>query len=153
MMAQTAADREALRKELRCRIDPLGSLDGYKYTVICSHYQGGWILSRHEKRTTWETQGGHIEAGETPLACARRELFEESGIKDAALYPVCDYLGYNDYGSASGVVYLAVIHSLGELPESEMKEIRLFKSLPANLTYPQTTPKLIAEAENLLKTI
>lgn len=146
-------DRESILKELQCRVYPLGSLESYKYTVICSCYEGKWILSRHRRRNTWETQGGHIEEGETPLACAKRELFEESGVTDADVYPVCDYLGFDDYGSANGMVFLAVVHTLGNLPESEMKEIRLFDTLPEELTYPQTTPKLIAEAQKLLKTI
>ena len=70
--------REEIRKELKCRIYPLGYLERYKFTVICAKYRGKWILSKHKKRDTWETQGGHIEAGEDPLECARRELFEES---------------------------------------------------------------------------
>ena len=73
-------ERELMRRELQCRVFPIGFLERYKYTVICAAYQGKWLLSRHRQRSTWETQGGHIEAGETPLACAKRELFEESGI-------------------------------------------------------------------------
>ena len=57
-------------------------------------------MSKHKKRDTWETQGGHIEDGETPLEGARRELFEESGIKDADIYPICDYWGFNPFQSA-----------------------------------------------------
>lgn len=144
-------DREVIRKELQCRIYPLGYLERYKYTVICTSYQGKWILSKHRKRNTWETQGGHIEDGETPLECAKRELFEESGIRDADIYPVCDYWGFNRQACSNGMVFLAVVHSLGELPESEMKEIRVFDTLPAELTYPQTSPKLYAEAEKVLK--
>ncbi len=146
-------DRETIRKDLQCRIYPLGYLERYKYTVICTNYQGKWILSKHRRRSTWETQGGHIEDGETPLECAKRELFEESGIRDADIYPVCDYWGFNAQACSNGMVFLAVVHSLGELPESEMKEIRLFDTLPANLTYPQVTPLLCAEAENRLKEI
>ncbi len=146
-------DREAIRKDLQCRIYPLGYLERYKYTVICTNYQGKWILSKHRRRSTWETQGGHIEDGETPLECAKRELFEESGIRDADIYPVCDYWGFNAQACSNGMVFLAVVHSLGELPESEMREIRLFDTLPANLTYPQVTPLLCAEAENRLKEI
>ena len=148
-----AIDREVIRKALKSRIYPLGYLERYKYTVICTSYQGKWILSRHKKRSTWETQGGHIEGGETPMDCARRELFEESGIRDADIYPVCDYWGFNTQSSSNGMVFLAVVHSLGELPESEMKEIKMFDALPAELTYPETTPKLIKEAEKLLKDI
>ena len=143
-------DREAIRKDLRCRLYPLGYLERYKYTVICTSYQGKWILSKHKKRSTWETQGGHIEDGETPLECAKRELFEESGVKDADIYPVCDYWGFNSRACSNGMVFLAVVHSLGELPESEMKETKIFDMLPVELTYPQTSPKLYAEAEKVL---
>ncbi len=149
-LTEPPLDREAARKVLQCRIFPLGALERYKYTVICTAYQGKWILSRHKQRDTWETQGGHIEAGETPLECARRELYEESGIQDADLYPVCDYWGFNAHACSNGIVFLAVVHALGELPESEMQEIRLFDALPADLTYPQTSPKLYAEAAKLL---
>lgn len=48
------------------------------------------------------------------------------------------------------MVFLAVVHSLGELLESEMKEIKIFDTLPAELTYPQTSPRLYAEAEKIL---
>ncbi len=145
--------REIIRKELQCRLYPLGYLKKYKYTVICTYYQGKWILSRHKKRDTWETQGGHIEDGETPLECAKRELFEESGIKDADIYPVCDYWGFNRQSCSNGMVFLAVVHSLGELPESEMKEVKVFDTLPAELTYPQTSPILYAEATKVLESI
>ena len=146
-------DRETIRKELQCRILPLNTLGTYKYTVICTTYEGKWILSRHKNRSTWETQGGHIENGETPLECAKRELFEESGIKDADIYPVCDYLGYNSKSSANGMVFLAVAHTLGKLPKSEIEEIKAFETLPAELTYPDTSPKLYAEAEKVLSSI
>ena len=140
-----------IRRELQCKILPLNTLDTYKYVVVCTHYDGSWVLSRHKNRDTWETQGGHIEDGETPIECAKRELFEESGITDAEIYPVCDYVGYNSFSSANGMVFLAIARSLGELPESEIEEIMTFDTLPSNLTYPKTSPKLYAEAEKLLK--
>ena len=51
------------------------------------------------------------------------------------------------------MVFLAVVHSLGELPKSEIQEIKIFDSLPAELTYPKTSPRLYAEAEKVLRTI
>ena len=64
------------------KVYPIGELQTYKYVVICSQYKGKILLSRHKMRTTWETQGGHIEKGETPLEAAKRELYEESGVTD-----------------------------------------------------------------------
>ena len=139
-----------MRKELQCTIHPLSSLEPYKYVVVCSRHGGRWLLSRHKKRDTWETQGGHIEPGETPLQAAQRELYEESGVIDATFYPVCDYYGYDPRSHSNGVVFLADIHALGSLPESEMKEIKLFDELPASLTYPNVSPQLYAEAAKLL---
>ena len=70
---------------------PLGSFERYKYVVIMSRMDGGFLLSRHKQRTTWEFQGGHIESGETPMQAARRELFEESGAAAFDIAPLCDY--------------------------------------------------------------
>ena len=135
------------RADLQCYIHPFGTLEPVKYVVVCTFYQGKYLLSRHRERSTWETQGGHIEPGETAEDAARRELFEESGAKKAKLYPVCDYLGVNPPRQANGTVFLAVAEELGDLPDSEMAEIRLFEVLPENLTYPNVTPRLFAEAE------
>jgi len=139
------------RRELQCRIHPVGELQTYKYVVVCSRYQDKWLLSRHKKRDTWETQGGHIEPGETPMDAARRELYEESGVEDAVIKPVCDYYGYDSQSHSNGMVFLAQIHHLGKLPESEMKETGLFEEMPENLTYPQVTPFLCREAEKQLE--
>ena len=119
-----------------CRTFELGSLKIYKYVVVLSEYEGKLLLSRHKKRVTWETQGGHIEPGETPEAAARRELFEESGAAEFELKTLCDYWAGDEqagYG-ANGMVFTADIRRLGPLPESEMAEVRTFDILPENLT-------------------
>ena len=138
------------RKELQCTIHPLGELKQYKYVVICSNYKGKWLLSKHKNRNTWETQGGHIEPGETPMQSAQRELYEESGVQDAEPYPVCDYYGYDSLSHSNGMVFLAVIHHLGTMPESEMKETALFETIPSDLTYPNVSPRLYEESQKLL---
>ena len=139
--------------ELQCKLYPFGSQSELKFVVVCSFYEGKLLLSRHKQRSTWETQGGHIEPGETPLQAAERELYEESGVRDAAIYPVCDYCGYDSEGHANGVVFLAEIRHLGTLPDSEMKETGLFEVLPENLTYPNVTPRLMEEASALFRTL
>ena len=122
----------------------IGSLKQYKYVVILSEYDGKILLSRHKERTTWETQGGHIEFGEQPIDAAKRELYEESGAIDYDIEPLCDYWagmeGTDDW--ANGMVFRAVIRKLGDIPESEMAETKQFDELPQNLTYPQITHEL-----------
>lgn len=122
----------------------IGSLKQYKYVVILSEYDGKILLSRHNKRTTWETQGGHIEFGEQPIDAAKRELYEESGAIDYDIEPLCDYWagveGTDNW--ANGMVFRAVIRKLVDIPESEMAETKQFDELPQNLTYPQITLEL-----------
>jgi ADP-ribose pyrophosphatase YjhB (NUDIX family) len=38
------------------------------------------LLAKHKRLGTWLPVGGEVEAGETPLEAARRELFEETGL-------------------------------------------------------------------------
>lgn len=123
---------------------PVGELKEYKYVVTLSQYDGKILLSRHKERTTWETQGGHIEKGETPIEAAKRELFEESGSIDYSIAPLCDYWAGTEDGSsgANGMVFKAIIYKLGPLPPSEMEEVKQFDKLPDNLTYPAITTVL-----------
>ncbi len=136
--------------ELQCEIHPFGSLDPVRFVVICSFYQSRYLLSYHSAHQSWETQGGHIEEGESPEDAARRELYEESGVQSENLIPVCDYYAYDSEGSANGRVYAVIIDQLGKIPPSEMSRIKAFDVLPENLTYPLVTPVLFAEAKRYL---
>lgn len=131
---------------MTCKTYEVGTLAGYKYVVVLSRFQGKLLFSRHRKRTTWETQGGHIEPGETPLEAAKRELYEESGATDFDIAPLCDYWAGDEQTrtEANGMVFTANIRTLGPLPESEMAEVKCFDDLPKNVTYPGITPVLYA---------
>ena len=133
---------------MTCKVCPLGTLVPYKYVVVMSKYQGKILLSRHRDRTTWETQGGHIEPGETPVDAARRELYEESGALEFDIRPVFDYWAGDENGGASGQVFAAEIRTLGPMPRSEMAEVRAFDEVPPNVTYPAITPELFASLED-----
>ena len=133
---------------MTCKVCPLGTLTPYKYVVVMSKYQGKILLSRHRDRSTWETQGGHIEPGETPMDAARRELYEESGAVDFDIRPIFDYWAGDENGGASGQVFAAEIRTLGPMPKSEMAEVRAFDEVPPNVTYPAITPELFSSLED-----
>lgn len=136
-----------------CKTFEFGTLENYKYVVVCSFLEGKILLSRHKKRATWETQGGHIEAGETAEEAVRRELYEESGAAEYDMKPLCDcWAGDETDGtSANGAVFVADIRKLGPMPESEMAEVKLFDTLPDNLSYPQITPVLFAQVKERIE--
>ncbi len=138
---------------MESRIFNVNELKIYKYVVIISFYKGKILLSRHKERTTWETQGGHIECGETPLQAAKRELYEESGAVEFDIQPLCDYwAGDTLTGKGeNGMVFTANIKELSMMPESEMAEVKQFDSLPNNLTYPEITPVLFTYLRNHIK--
>jgi 8-oxo-dGTP diphosphatase len=66
----------------------------FSVAVFARDPQGRVLLIRHKRLDTWLPVGGEIEAGETPLEAARRELKEETGLdgrfKDVALAPHVD---------------------------------------------------------------
>lgn len=50
------------------------------FGIICSTRDGKYLLVCGKKSGKWSFPKGHMESGETALECARRELYEESGI-------------------------------------------------------------------------
>lgn len=78
-----------------------------------------------------------MEQGETPLQAAKRELYEETGIRDCRILPLWDYefIWEDRKGRNNGRVFYAEVFSLGELPESEIDRIEFFDTVPENYTY------------------
>ena len=143
---QSLAEFRAAWKAAMCRCRALSAeekAENCRFTVIFARYRDKWVFPRHRARQTYETAGGHIEPGETPLDCAKRELWEETGAKEFTIRHLFDYWAADETGDAYGAVFYAEITEMGQLPaDFEMKEVGLFDSLPENLTYPHITPVL-----------
>lgn len=121
------------------------------FSVIVTRYEGKWVFSRHRERVTWEIPGGHRESGESTDETAVRELWEETGIRDAVLTPVTVYGVDRDGEVTYGMLYFADARERGEVPDgTEICETELFVTLPDALTYPEIQPKLFNYIQNWL---
>lgn len=63
-----------------------------KHTTLCYIEQNGKYLMLHrtkkeadENKDKWLGVGGKFEAGETPFECAKREIYEETGLNALSL--------------------------------------------------------------------
>ncbi len=78
----------------------------FSVSVFCRN-AGAVLLVRHRRLATWLPVGGEIEAGESPLEAARRELREETGLEGA--FPAGlgvdgtppGFLGYEEHQAGS----------------------------------------------------
>lgn len=122
-----------------------------KFAVIAARYQDKWIFCRHKDRSTWEIPGGHREMGETIDEAAHRELQEETGAAEAEIHPVGIYAVTIDGTTTYGKLFFAKITELRELTaDSEIGEIRLFDTIPTELTYPLIQPSLYRRVQGWL---
>lgn len=138
----------------RATIAHLNELEKYRFTVVFAQYGkvgGKWLYCRHKDRDTWETPGGHIEAGEMPLDCAKRELYEETGATKFDIHPAFDYSVHTATEFSYGQVFFADIETLGDIPlGSEMAEVKPFDTIPDKLTYPSILPVLYEKMQSWL---
>ncbi|MBO5218651.1 MAG: NUDIX domain-containing protein, partial [Clostridia bacterium] len=112
------------------------------FAVISARMEGKFVFGRKRGCNTWEMPGGHREPGESVIATAKRELYEETGAVDYALAPICAYSVDDGERLLYGVLFMADIKKLGPLPAYEMEEVRLFDEVPDALTYPKIQAKL-----------
>lgn len=114
----------------------LGTVDEKEFTrVVCvSKYKGKYVFCYNKKRQGWEIPGGHIEARETWLEAAKREMYEETGATKIKVKPISIYK-INTYGL---LCYCEIIE-MGNLPKDfEMEQVLFSDELPENLSYPDS---------------
>jgi 8-oxo-dGTP diphosphatase len=122
------------------------------YSVITARVSGRWIFVRHNKRSTWEIPGGHIEDGESSDEAASRELMEETGAIDFNLYRVSTYSVEQDARLGFGRLYYADVKRIGKIPDgSEIAEVILTDDIPENLTWFDIQPHLFMKVKLFLQ--
>jgi 8-oxo-dGTP diphosphatase len=121
------------------------------YSVISAKFEDKWIFVRHNKRSTWEIAGGHIEAGESSYEAAGRELTEETGALKFSLECISTYSVTIDGETGWGRLYIAYVSEIGPIPDiSEIAEMKLSDKLPENLTHPEIQPYLFKKTIEFL---
>ncbi len=133
---------------MRVEFHNIGAIEDkrLKFAVIVARYNGKEVFVRHKERETWEIPGGHRENGETIEEAGKRELEEETGARDYALKAICEYSVIRDGITSYGRLFVADIKELGKLPDTEIAEVRLFDTMPKELTYPAIQPLLYERA-------
>lgn len=123
---------------IKVNLTELCQMDDNKFlcAVIVTQYQGKWMFVRQKGKETWELPGGTHEINETITETAERELFEETGAKKFSLTPIGISTVNVDGRQSYGLLFYSEVSELGQLPNSEIEEVKLFEGLPENLTYP-----------------
>jgi 8-oxo-dGTP diphosphatase len=98
--------------------------------VIVARYKGKWVFVRGKGKKTWELPGGTHENGEKISTTASRELYKETGAKKIDLTPICITSVNVDGREPLGLLFYSEIDELGELPNLEIEEVRLFNTIP-----------------------
>jgi 8-oxo-dGTP diphosphatase len=91
---------------------------------------------------TWSTPGGHLEYGETPEECSRRETWEETGVEiEAPRFVAITNDVFEDIGKHYITIWMQAAHLSGEAhiaAEYEIAEVGWFAwdALPSPLFLP-----------------
>ena len=151
--AKIILDKVWRRKTEMLEVNFLDDVDDslLKFAVIISKTNGKWVFCKHKERDTYEIPGGHREKGELISGTAKRELKEETGAVDFTIKPVCVYsvkgkTSVNESDVNYGMLFVADIHSFGEI-HSEIEKIIIMENPIDNWTYPLIQPKLLQEAQ------
>jgi ADP-ribose pyrophosphatase len=89
-----------------------------------------WVVMERQYRHAanqylWELPAGKIDAGEEPLAAAKRELIEETGYRAKKWRPLVEYFASPGFLGESMKVFLAEDLRAGDAQPEEDEEIEL----------------------------
>lgn len=121
-----------------------------------SSVPGEFLLMEHADR--WDLPKGHVDAGETEMECALRELWEETGIHERDIdidpgfrfvhkYIVCNERTGGEPRPKTLVIFLGRLHSMVDIRPTEHAGYCWFPWSPPHAIQLQTIDPLLAAVE------
>lgn len=128
----------------------LGQVDyaqqNFSAVLVFPFWKGKMLMTFHTYRQGWEFPAGKIEAGETPLECAHRETWEETGALIHSVKAMGGYTVYAKEGPLETAIFTARVRQFDVKPLwSETESVGLFSSLPHNISYPDKVYAMVLE--------
>lgn len=125
------------------------------HVLIVPYYKGELLFIRHKERGI-ELPGGKIEKGETPLAAAVREVYEEAGASLREIHLIGQYILPNYKPELVKNIYVAEVEELIPHPTdtdslgpvqfhptpTDVKEDERFSDYMKDAVYPRLLQKL-----------
>lgn len=99
---------------IQLTFDPNEFFDA-KHVLVLPFYKGKLVFTHHRERGI-ELPGGKVEAGESPLAAAVREVYEEIGASLTEIKLIGQYIVDLSDGKMVKSIYKATIDQLHEIP-------------------------------------
>lgn len=100
--------------DFSCGVIPITELHGVRHYLLVQLHAGHWGFPK-----------GHPEAGETPVAAARRELTEETGLRGVTLVPAPAFEERYTFTKPSGKrVDKTVVYYRGRVEPAAVRRIR-----------------------------
>ena len=124
----------------------------FSVAIFCRN-GGAILLVKHKRLGAWLPIGGEMEAGETPLEAARRELREETGLE--GVFPSglgvdgtpSGFIGYEEHPAGSkglhmNFAFVADVSTRTLAPCPEYTDVR-WVTEPGSVTCPRNVDDLV----------
>ncbi len=132
--------------EINLSPQAIQKLDDSCGSIVFPFYNSKFIMTYHIKRKGWEFPAGSREGGETPIECAVRETFEETGALISNIIAIGYYTVDINNEKRKTAIYSADVERFEPKPRwSETDLVKIFDELPENISYSDDVYKIVLD--------